>query len=61
MNLQMEPETSKPVVNQVDTDGHIEDEKSIHEGFMREALAMVYQPSANISSLTFTSSHDHVR
>lgn len=39
--LGMEPEGSDPVENLVDGRGCNEDDRTLHEGFMREALAMV--------------------
>jgi hypothetical protein len=41
--LEMESENLKPDVDQVDRESHSEAEKAMHEGFMREALAMVHQ------------------
>jgi hypothetical protein len=41
----MESETAAPVTDQINKEGYSEDEKAKHESFMREALAMVNQPS----------------
>jgi len=41
--LETESGNPKPDIDQVDMESHSEAEKAMHEGFMREALAMVYQ------------------
>jgi hypothetical protein len=48
----MDPETSKPAAAQINRDNYNEDETAIHEGFMREALAMVCGLSASYLFIT---------
>jgi len=47
--LETESGNPKPDIDQVDMESHSEAEKAMHEGFMREALAMVYQAPLRLS------------
>lgn len=60
MKAEMESENPEPVADQVNRETSNEDEKAMHEGFMREALAVVHQLFAALcSSLLPTSPSLH--
>jgi hypothetical protein len=51
-NLEMESENPTSVADQVCVEGLSADEKAMHEGFMREALAMVCHLFTQSSQIT---------